>query len=180
MSVAQAFTFADDLHKGQFRKGSGAPYITHPLSAYKILKKLGIKDREILVSTILHDTIEDTTATYNSIKTKFSSAVADLVKEVTSMDKLLKKMGKPNYLADKMIKMSDNALIIKLADRFHNLTDLKKSSESFIQKTINQTYFIITRLRTDRKLNSHHKKLLRLIDKEIGKYNDNTDIQNKV
>jgi (p)ppGpp synthase/HD superfamily hydrolase len=122
----------------------------------------------------------DTTATYNSIKTKFSSAVADLVKEVTSMDKLLKKMGKPNYLADKMIKMSDNALIIKLADRFHNLTDLKKSSESFIQKTINQTYFIITRLRTDRKLNSHHKKLLRLIDKEIGKYNDNTDIQNKV
>jgi (p)ppGpp synthase/HD superfamily hydrolase len=170
ISLDHAFSFADELHKGQFRKGSGAPYITHPVSAYRILRKLKIKDREILTATILHDTLEDTPTTYNEIKKEFGTAVADLVKEVTSMDKMLQIMGKPNYLADKMIKMSDKALTIKLADRYHNIIDMKSSSKGFIEKTLNQTYFILKRLRNDRNLNKNHKKLISLINKEMDKH----------
>jgi GTP pyrophosphokinase len=171
-TIAHAFSIADELHKGQHRKGSGAPYIVHPRGVYKILRDLNIKDKQILIASILHDTIEDTKITYNQIKKEFSKTIADLVKSVSSDKKKIDILGKPQYLANKMIKMSDSALTIKLADRLHNLTDMKRSSPKFIKKTVNQTRYIIDYLRKNRKLNGMHKKLIRQINKILDNYSN--------
>jgi len=170
LSVAHAFTYSDKAHKGQFRKSSGSPYITHPLGTYRILRKLNVKDREVLVTAILHDNLEDTPTTYNDLKTEFNKNIADMVKDVTSDTKKIAVMGKPNYLADKMINMSDNALTIKLADRLHNLDDINTSSPDFAEKMYNQTTFILDRLAYKRSLKPIHKKLIRLINKQLSTY----------
>jgi len=170
ISIGKAAVFADKYHTGQFRKSSGEPYIKHPVGTYRILKKVGVKDRDVLVAAFLHDTIEDTSVTYNNLKSEFNKNVADIVKGVTSNKKKIEIMGKPEYLADKMINMSDNALIIKLADRLHNLSDINTANPKFAEKMYNQTMFIIDALRSHRKLTPIHKKLLRLIDKQLGTY----------
>jgi (p)ppGpp synthase/HD superfamily hydrolase len=170
LSIGMAAKTASDLHQGQFRKDSGEPYIVHPVGTYKILKSLGIKDREVLAASLLHDTLEDTNINYNEIKRKFNKRVADLVKEVTSDKKAIEKTDKPNYLVNKMVKMSDDALLIKLADRLHNLSDINIVNRLFAEKMYNQTTFIIQELRDKRSLNNKHKKLIRLINKKLGGY----------
>ena len=172
MTVNHAFSFADGLHKGQFRKSSGAPYIVHPRGVYKILRKLGVKDRETIIASILHDTVEDTTATYNLIKKEFSLGVANLVKEVTSDKKLIGIIGKEEYLLNKMLKMSDSGLIIKLADRVHNLQDITTGSKSFADKMYLQTTYIVRNLEKERNLKQLHKKLIKLIDKQLNLYKE--------
>jgi (p)ppGpp synthase/HD superfamily hydrolase len=170
LSIGMAAKMADDLHQGQFRKDSGEPYIVHPVGTYKILKTLGIKDREVLTAALFHDTLEDTNINYNEIKRKLNKRVADLVKEVTSDKKAIEKTDKPNYLVNKMVKMSDDALLIKLADRLHNLSDITTVNKKFAEKMYNQTTFIIQELREKRSLNNKHKKLIRLINKQLDKY----------
>jgi len=174
MTIGDAASFANDLHVGQFRKSSGEPYIKHPLYTYKILKKIGIKDREILIASLLHDTIEDTHITYNEIKRKFSKNVADMVKNVSSNKKKIEIIGKPEYLLDKMIKLDDNSLLIKLADRLQNLSDINQVNKGFAEKMYNQTTFIINGLVSERSLTNKHKKLIRLINKQLQTYKTTT------
>ena len=150
MTIAHAASFAAEQHKGQHRKGSGEPYIMHPRGVFKIVKDLGIKSIEILSAAYLHDTIEDTPATYNKIKKEFSKGVADLVRELSSDKKLVDIIGKDEYLTNKMLKMSNSALILKLADRLHNLSDITVASKGFAEKMWNQTRYIITALRNER------------------------------
>jgi (p)ppGpp synthase/HD superfamily hydrolase len=170
ITIAHAASFAAELHQGQHRKGSGAPYITHPRGVYIILKKLGVKSKELLAAAYLHDTVEDTPTTYNKIKKEFGKGVADLVKEVSSNKKLIDIIGKDEYLTNKMIKMSNSGLILKLADRLHNLSDIMTSSKGFAEKIWNQTRYIISALRTDRNLNGIQKKLIRKIIKQLQNY----------
>lgn len=169
LSIGRAAAFAGELHKGQHRKGTGAPYIIHPTAVYKLLKKFGIKDRSLLVAAFLHDTLEDTPISYNELKKEFGKYVADLVKEVTSIKKDLEKLGKEDYLIDKMNKMSDPALIIKLTDRLHNLQDITAMPGMSIEKLKSNTKYIINKLKEKRKLNSIHRKIIRAIKKEIKK-----------
>ncbi len=167
LSIQAAASFAATYHKGQTRKLSGDPYVVHPEAVFNSIKKLGIKDRNILTAAYLHDTVEDTPATYNKIKNEFNKDVADLVKELTSSDKEIKTMGKPAYLAKKMIQMSDNALVIKLADRWHNVQDVFQMSEKKAKKMIMQTNFILGELKAKRNLNKNHKKIIREIEKTL-------------
>ena len=175
MSLAKAATFAANKHQGQHRKGSGAPYIVHPRGVFKLLKDLRVKDVTLLVSAYLHDTLEDTKTTYNEIKNEFSKEVADIVKQLTSDKKEIEKVGKPEYLLKKMINMSDNSLIVKLADRVHNLSDMMTASKKFSDKMWEQTWYIINGLRQKRSLNGVHKKLLRRIEKQLNQYKVVTD-----
>ena len=172
ISIAHAATFAADAHQGQHRKGSGAPYIVHPRGVYKILRQLGVKDRELLVAAYLHDTIEDSPTTFNQIKKEFSKNTANLVKQVTSNKKTIDKVGKEQYLLDKMLKMSNNALTLKLADRLHNVSDIRTASKSFAEKIWLQTIFILKNLKKKRNLNTIQKKLVRLIEKELQLYRE--------
>lgn len=170
MTIAHAATFAADFHTGQHRKGTGEPYIKHPRGVFKILRDVGVKDKEILIAAYLHDTIEDTKATYNQIKKEFSIGTADLVRQVTSDKKELSKQAKEEYLTNKMLKMSNSALALKLADRLHNLLDITTSSKGFADKMWIQTRYIINALRTERQLNNTHKKIIRLINKQLQQY----------
>jgi len=169
MSLDSAVEFATFKHRNQKRSG-GEPYIVHPTGVFEILKKLKVNNVIILVASFLHDTLEDTNTTYNEIKDKFNKEVADLVAQLTSNSKEIDKMGKPEYLLQKMIKMSSNSLTIKLADRLHNLSDIVSVNKKFADKMWSQTTYIIKRLRTERVLNTTQKKLVRSIEKQLDMY----------
>jgi (p)ppGpp synthase/HD superfamily hydrolase len=170
MSLEQAIDFAELMHKGQIRKGDKKPYVVHPKAVYSILKSFRIKDRVLLVAAWLHDTIEDTTATYNILKRKFNIEVANLVKAVSSSKKEIDKVGKAEYLLNKMIQMSDNELTLKLADRLHNVTDIMSMSNG--QKTYEQTTYILQGLRDKRNLKKIHKKIIRAIERYLNKWGE--------
>lgn len=123
--IHNAISFMKEKHAGQTRKATGLPYSTHPLavsyivSAYKKSKHLD----ELVTAALLHDTIEDTPTTHKELETKFSPLVASLVQELTNDPDQMKKMGKLAYQKKKLQYMSSYGLVIKLADRLHNVSD---------------------------------------------------------
>jgi len=175
LTIAQANIFGAEAHAGQVRKSSGEPYFTHPTAVFNLLKKIGVNDRNVLVSALLHDTIEDSPATQNVLKRKFNKDVARIVKGLSSSKKGIAKHGKPKYLAHKMIKMDNGVLDIKLADRWHNLQDMGDMSREKAKAYLLQTKYIIEELRANRNLTSTQKKLIRKIEKTINKFKDIID-----
>ena len=133
--IRKAIDFATIKHTGQKRKGSGLDYITHPIKVGFILQSLNMP-YAVIIAGILHDTIEDTDATYDEIVREFGIEVADLVMELTKTDKdKCQLMGKNNYLIEKMsLKLSKNALCAKLGDRLDNVSD--QPAEKYIYDTI--------------------------------------------
>lgn len=171
MSLEDAIEFATQMHQGQIRKGDKKPYVVHPKAVYSILKSFNIKDKILLVAAWLHDTIEDTKATYNIIKRKFNKDVANLVQGLSSDKKGIEKEGKEVYLLNKMLQMSNNELTLKLADRLHNVSDIMTMPEKTSDKTYRQTLYILNGLREKRSLKQIHKKIIRAIEKYLNKFN---------
>lgn len=149
----KAWEFAKEAHKGVNRKFSGVPYFEHVRKVFILVKK--VDKREIMgAASLLHDTVEDVEwITYDVIKKEFGKEVADIVKELTSKDNVLQLMGKQNYLLNKMIHMSNDALIIKLCDRLQNLSDHFSSSDKFRRKYYLETKYIMDALIVNRNLN---------------------------
>ena len=134
--IIKAYEFADYLHKGQYRQ-SGEPYITHPLNVALILAKMNA-DSDTLCAALLHDTLEDTSATKDDIEYFFNSEVANLVDGVTKISKMNFSSKEEQNLANtrKIITGITNdvrIIIIKLADRLHNMRTLEYKSK-FKQK----------------------------------------------
>ena len=130
--VKRAVEVARAAHEGQLRK-TGEPYIVHPLAVKKILEEWGM-DEDTIIAGILHDTVEDTALTLEDIKAEFGESVAFLVDGVTKLSTARNGMRdidtylpatKDNFLR-LMIALGDDirVLIIKLADRLHNLRTL--------------------------------------------------------
>jgi (p)ppGpp synthase/HD superfamily hydrolase len=171
--LRKAFNFMVEAHDGVKRKFSGLPYAHHPVAVAQIVrnKKQSHKIDKLVIAALLHDTVEDVDhITSSTIYDEFGEIVGGLVYELTSDPKGLEKMGKKDYLATKMTKMTSWALVIKLADRLHNCSDLSKGSEKFRQKYVSETRYIIDYLRQHRYLSDTHKDLINLIENRISKY----------
>ena len=125
--LTKAFNFALDAHKHQ-KRDAGEPYIIHPVAVADILTELKL-DSATITTGLLHDTIEDTKATYDSVKEEFGQEVADLVNGVTKISALEEKAvenSKAENLRKLILATSKDIriLLVKLADRLHNMRTL--------------------------------------------------------
>lgn len=126
--LRDAFAYGQDMHAGQFRH-SGEPYYTHPVAVTTILAEQQMDDAT-LVTALLHDTIEDTKATYAEVSERFGNEIAELVDGVTKLTNL--------QLTSTQTKQAENfrklfmatsrdlrVTLVKLADRLHNMRTIK-------------------------------------------------------
>ncbi|HQK72940.1 MAG TPA: bifunctional (p)ppGpp synthetase/guanosine-3',5'-bis(diphosphate) 3'-pyrophosphohydrolase [Clostridiales bacterium] len=126
--INKAYEFACAAHDGQKRL-SGDPYITHPVEVALILAKLGM-DADSIAAALLHDTVEDTSVTLQSISEQFGAETAKLVDGVTKLGKIplaTKEEEQAENIRKMLMAMSNEirVIIIKLADRLHNMRTLK-------------------------------------------------------
>ncbi|MCL6713659.1 bifunctional (p)ppGpp synthetase/guanosine-3',5'-bis(diphosphate) 3'-pyrophosphohydrolase [Pseudoxanthomonas sp. z9] len=140
--LRRAWEVGAAAHEGQTRK-SGEPYITHPVAVAGVLAELGM-DAETLIAAILHDTIEDTPLTREAIAGEFGESVAELVDGVTKLDKL-KFRDRQEAAAESFRKMllamsrDLRVIMIKLADRLHNMRTLGAQSAEARQRIARET-----------------------------------------
>ncbi len=126
--IRDAFAFGEEMHQGQFRH-SGEPYFTHPVAVAAILAEQQMDDATI-ITALLHDTIEDTKASFSVVEKRFGRDIADLVDGVTKLTNL--------QLSSTQTKQAENfrklfiamsrdlrVTLVKLADRLHNMRTIK-------------------------------------------------------
>jgi GTP pyrophosphokinase len=145
--LQRAYDTAAHWHSGQFRK-SGDPYITHPLAVATILANLGM-DTVTLVAALLHDTIEDTDYVLDQMRSDFGAEVALLVDGVTKLDKVrLGDAAKAETIRKMVVAMAKDprVLVIKLADRLHNMRTLKFLPEPKQEQKARETLEILAPL----------------------------------
>ncbi|MBF4162199.1 RelA/SpoT family protein [Nocardioides acrostichi] len=138
--LERAYTTAERLHETQLRK-SGDPYITHPLAVTTILAGIGMTE-PVLVAALLHDTVEDTPYTLDELTEEFGEEVARLVDGVTKLDKVVYGDSAQAETIRKMIvAMSRDirVLVIKLADRLHNMRTLRFVPQKSQERTARET-----------------------------------------
>ena len=126
--IRAAYEFADTHHAGQNRK-DGSPFITHPLAVAQIVAEELHLDTESIVAALLHDTIEDTTATHEELAKLFSPTVADLVEGVSKLTRVhytSKEEEQMENLRKMLMAMAKDirVILIKIADRLHNMRTL--------------------------------------------------------
>ena len=127
--ISEAYEFANENHKGQLRK-SGEPYIIHPLQVAYILATIDM-DEATICAALLHDVVEDTKVTYEDVQNKFGTEIAELVDGVTKLTKwqqytTVKEQQVEDYRKMFLAMGKDiRVILIKLADRLHNMRTLK-------------------------------------------------------
>ena len=135
-TLGKAYTFAINAHKNQ-KRDSGDPYAIHPIAVANILTELKL-DSATIATGLLHDTIEDTYATYETIKNESGQEVADLVNGVTKIS-VFENQAIENSKAENFRKLilatskDIRVLLVKLADRLHNMRTID-SIESLERK----------------------------------------------
>jgi len=130
-TLSKAYSFALNAHKNQLRD-SGDPYLSHPVAVANILTDLKL-DSATIATGLLHDTIEDTNVTYNSVEKEFGKEVADLVEGVTKISELEGKIienSKAENIRKLILATSKDirVLLVKIADRLHNMRTLNSIS----------------------------------------------------
>ena len=140
--IIEATVTATAAHAGQMRK-SGEPYVTHPIAVAGIVADLGL-DAQTIAAALLHDAVEDTGVTTEDIDARFGSDVSKIVEGVTKLDRLQfdsKEAQQAATVRKMLVAMADDwrVLIIKLADRLHNMRTLGAMPEWKQRRTAQET-----------------------------------------
>jgi guanosine-3',5'-bis(diphosphate) 3'-pyrophosphohydrolase len=138
-----AIHFSADRHRPQRRKDAlKSPYINHPIEVAELLWRVGgVRDVAVLLAAILHDTIEDTEATPDEIRSLFGEEVLGIVLECTD-DKSLPYMDRKRLQIETAPHKSKKAKLVKLADKTCNLHDLNQSPPRWWPKIQKQEYLL--------------------------------------
>ena len=144
-----AYRYAEEMHEGQ-KRASGEPYFVHPCAVAEILIDLGM-DTASVAAAFLHDVIEDTAATAEDIRTRFGTEILTLVDGVTKLDKISFRTHEDedaeNFRKIFVAMANDvRVIIIKLADRLHNMRSLNFLSNERQQRIAKETLDIFTPL----------------------------------
>jgi len=131
-TLSKAYEFALNAHKDQ-KRDSGDPYLTHPVAVANILTELKL-DSATIATGLLHDTLEDTNTTYNTVEKEFGKEVADLVEGVTKISELEGKIienSKAENIRKLILATSKDirVLLVKIADRLHNMRTINSISD---------------------------------------------------
>jgi len=132
--IKEAAHFSSLAHKNQKRKGLDYPYISHPFGVLFLVSKFS-QNEDVLVSSLLHDTVEDTDVTLVDIETKFGKRVREIVDVLTEDNLLINKNERKQKQLEKFEKADNEILLIKTADIIHNLSDTILILENFSKKT---------------------------------------------
>ncbi|MFA6296388.1 MAG: bifunctional (p)ppGpp synthetase/guanosine-3',5'-bis(diphosphate) 3'-pyrophosphohydrolase [Patescibacteria group bacterium] len=142
--IKKAFTFANNCHAGQFRE-SKEPYITHPLKVALFLIDMNL-DATTIIAALLHDTVEDTSIKLEDIKKEFGNEVAKLVSGVTKLKQaVVYQENIKSYSAENIRRMflamaqDIRVVLIKLADRYHNMATLNYKEPKKRQEKARET-----------------------------------------
>ena len=127
--IRSAYEFAVSAHEGQRRK-DGSPFVSHPLAVAQIVAEELHLDSESIMAALLHDTIEDTTATHEEVAKMFSPTVADLVEGVSKLTRVhftSKAQEQMENLRKMLLAMSKDirVILVKIADRLHNMRTME-------------------------------------------------------
>ncbi|XP_046898015.1 guanosine-3',5'-bis(diphosphate) 3'-pyrophosphohydrolase MESH1 [Hypomesus transpacificus] len=141
--LLETVNFAADKHRNQRRKDPEAtPYINHPIGVARILShEGGITDIEVLQAALLHDTVEDTETSIAELEAAFGQTVARIVQEVTD-NKTLSRQERKRQQVEHAPHSSQQAKLVKLADKLYNLRDLNRSTPIGWTAERIQDYFV--------------------------------------
>jgi len=163
--LQNVYLFSQSAHSGQYRK-SGEPYISHPLAVASILGKLHM-DTQTLTAALLHDVMEDTHVSKSEISNRFGTAVADLVDGVSKLDKI-EFQTHADAQAENFRKMllamarDVRVILIKLADRLHNMRTLEAMRPEKRRRTARETMEIYAPIANRLGLNNIYQELQEL------------------
>ena len=132
--------------------------VSYLVGKYKTSKKL----EHLIIAAILHDTLEDTDTSFIELVEEFGPLVASLVLELTNDPEQIKKLGKLEYQKRKCLGISSYALVIKLCDRLHNISDQPTD------KMVVDTSELLNFLKKNRKLSKTHKEIIKEIETQIA------------
>lgn len=162
--LVKAMAFAADRHKDQRRKDlEASPYINHPLALVDVLvREAGIHDHRVMISALLHDTIEDTETSAAEIEQEFGATIRSIVEEVTD-DKDLGRSVCKRRQVERAPYLSTEARAVKLADKICNLRDIARQAPVGWELERCQAYFDWAKQVIDG-LRGEHAKLEALFD----------------
>jgi GTP pyrophosphokinase len=160
--IEAALAFSRSAHKGQLRQ-SGAPYITHPIAVARILTTLHL-DAQAITAALLHDVAEDTSISIEQISEQFGKPVAELVDGLSKLDKLkfetLQDAQAENFRKMLMAMARDvRVILIKLADRLHNMRTLNSVSKEKSERIARETMDIYAPIANRLGLNNVYQDL---------------------
>lgn len=140
----QAKDLATQYHSNQKRKFLNTPYINHPIGVVELLKGWGVKNEKWLIVAYLHDMLEDTDVPHDLIKQLFGNSTYNHIKDLSHLDK---EQQKADWLRNLAEKAKDYIVIIKMADRIHNVYDFIKSGKAdYALKYWNKATSLVNRL----------------------------------
>ncbi|MBX6393724.1 MAG: bifunctional (p)ppGpp synthetase/guanosine-3',5'-bis(diphosphate) 3'-pyrophosphohydrolase, partial [Burkholderiales bacterium] len=168
--IEEAYRFSDAAHRGQYRK-SGEPYISHPVAVAEILSQWQL-DPQTLMAALLHDVVEDTKISKDDISERFGKVVAELVDGVSKLDKI-EFQSQQEAQAENFRKMllamarDVRVILIKLADRLHNMRTLDAVSPHKRHRIARETIEIYAPIASRLGLDSLYRELQDLSFKHL-------------